>query len=106
MKKQTTKTDAAAIAGSNMLTADAFDLKRTTYQNGVSYKFDNRRVTVLKTDTGFGFQFRSIDPDYSPHAKCECIHGIVAQTSLSLSKEAAEIIMMSLAELMGFSICR
>lgn len=105
MNKQS-KIDAAAIAGSDMLAADAFDLKRTTYQNGVSYKFDNRRVTIIKTDTGFGFQFRSIDPDYTPHAKCECLHKVVAQTSLNLSKEAAEIIMMSLAELMGFSICR
>ena len=104
--KEPTQTTKTAIDANTKLAADAFDLKRTTYKNWISYKFDNRRVTVLKTDTGFGFQFRSIDPDYSPHAKCECIHGIVAQTSLSLSKEAAEIIMMSLAELMGFSICR
>ena len=88
------------------LAADAFDLKRTVYQNGISYKFDNRRVTVVKTYTGFGFMFRSIDHNYTPHAICECVHGKVAQTSINLSKEAAEIIMMSLAELMGFSICR
>lgn len=88
------------------LAADAFDLRRYVYPNGISYKFDNRRVTVATTQTGFMFEFRTIDHDYTPHAICDCVHGKLAITNVALSKEAAEIIMMSLAELMGFSICR
>jgi len=88
-----------------VLAADAFLLKRRNYKNAISYKFDNRRVTVGKKEDGFMFEFRTIDHDYTPHAICECVHGKLAITNFNISKEAAEIVMMSLAELMGFHIC-
>ena len=89
-----------------LLAADAYLIKRKTYSNAISCKFDNRRVTVIKKEDGFVFEFKAIDHNYTPHAHCECVRGKVALTVINLSKEAAEIVMFNLAELMGFSICR
>jgi hypothetical protein len=105
-ENKTTQTTEPAIAVEPVLAADAILLKRRDYKNAISYKFDNRRVTVGKKEDGFMFEFRTIDHNYTPHANCDCVHGKLAITNINLSKEAAEIVMMSLAELMGFHICR
>ena len=96
----------ANIADDRVLATDAFLLKRTTYSNAISFKFDNRRVTVAKEIDGWGLEFRCIDHEPTPHAICAHIHGRMALTRIKLSKEAAEIVMISLAEQMGFRICR
>ena len=104
-----TKNDSTMPEGNainTLLAADAYLIKRKTYNNAISCKFDNRRVTVIKQDNDFGFEFKAIDHDYTPHAHCECVRGKVAVTHINLSKEAAEIVMFNLAELMGFRICR
>lgn len=103
-KKNLSETEGNAI--NTLLAVDAYLIKRKTYNNAISCKFDNRRVTVIKQDDGFGFEFKTIDHDYTPHAHCECVRGKVAVTHLNLSKEAAEIVMFNLSELMGFRICR
>ena len=103
--KETSKTN-KAMQYEPVLAADAYLIKRKTYNNAISCKFDNRRVTVIKGDNEFGFEFKTIDHDYTPHAHCECVLGKVAITTMKLSKEAAEIVMFNLAELMGFRICR
>ena len=107
------QTTEPAIAVEPVLAADKFNIvaKKVIYINnpnitGFTYKFDNRRVTVAKNETGFIFEFRSMDKESTPHAICEHIHGKMALTRINLSKEASEIIMMSLAEQMGFHICR
>ena len=108
--KQTTET---AVTYEPRLAADKFVIKSSKIfdpnhpdTTGFTYKFDNRRVTVAKHKTGFIFEFRTIDKEPTPHATCEHIHGKMALTRINLSKEASEIIMMSLAEQMGFHICR
>ena len=108
--KQTTET---AVTYEPVLAADNFNIitKKVIDINNpnitwVTYKFDNRRVTVAKHKTGFIFEFRSIDKEPTPHATCEHIHGKMALTRINLSREASEIIMMSLAEQLGFHICR
>lgn len=84
-----------------------FKVHRTTYNNGISYKFDNRRATIInRGDDGFGFEFKSIDHNYTPHAMCECEKGKVAVTKLNLTKEASEIVLFALAEMMGFDVCK
>lgn len=103
-KKVSKKQKGNAI--NTLLAAHAFKIKKTIYNDAISCKFDNRRVTVIKQDNGFGFEFKAIDHDYTPHAHCECVRGKVAVTYINLSKEAAEIVMLNLAELMGFRICR
>jgi len=96
-----------------ILASDSFLLKGTRYPNAISTKFDNRRVTVIKLDDGFGVEFRSIPKDSdSIKAKSRIIlgvtskivHGKMLVTQLKLTKEAAEILMLSLADQMGFKI--
>jgi len=106
MKQELNQTDARGNELTPVLAADAYNIKRTTFNNAISCKFDNRRVTVIKHDNGYSFEFRAIDHNYTPHAHCECIKGKLALTAINLSKEASEIIMFSLAEHMGFRICR
>lgn len=79
-------------------------INRTNYRNGISTKFDNRRVTVVKIDEGWILEFRSMDNEPKPHALCRHVHGKMAITGLILSNEAAELLMRSLAELMGHEI--
>ena len=90
----------------NNLAANSFKLIRKTYPNGISVKFDNRRVTTIKLDDGFGIEFRSIDYTPTPHVVCEHLRGKIAVTRLKLSKEATEIMIINLAEQMGFQICK
>jgi hypothetical protein len=106
IENETSQITEPAITVKPVLAVDAILLKRRDYKNAISYKFDNRRVTVGKKEDGFIFEFRTIDHNYTPHANCDCIHGKLAITNINLSKEAAEIVMMSLAELMSFHICR
>lgn len=83
------------------LACRGFQIKKTIYEDGISCKFDNRRVTVLEEDDGFLFEFRNIDYDYSPPAKCFLVKGKMAVTEMRLTREAAEILMINLAELTG-----
>lgn len=105
INKETSKTD-KDMQYKPILASDAYLIKREIYNNAISCKFDNRRVTVIKHDDGFEFEFTVIDHDYTPHAFCKCVHGKVAVTYINISKESAEILMFNLAELMGFRICR
>lgn len=81
-------------------------LKVKTYTDAISVKFDNRRVTVVELPDGYGFEFRMIDKDSKPHAHCEHIHGRMALTRVKLSKEASEVLLISLAQQMGFEIIK
>lgn len=90
----------------SVLLTDSPSFKRTIYPNAISTKFKNKRVTVIKEIDGYGLEFRTIDHEPTPHAICLHIHGRMALTRIKLSKEAAEIVMMNLAEQMGFHICR
>ena len=88
------------------LKAESFNVRKTTYLNAESYKFDNRRITVTQLADGFGLEFRIIDTDPSPHVISEHLRGKIALTRLKLSQEAAEIVMISLAEQMGYTLCK
>lgn len=81
-----------------------YQIRRTKHRNGISIKFDNRRITVVKIEEGWILEFRSMDNEPKPHALCRHVHGRVAITGLKLSNEAAEMLMRSLAELMGKEI--
>ena len=88
------------------LSINKYEVKRTIYKNAISSKFDNRRITIIKRDDDFIFEFRIIDHNNKPHALCEFVRNKLAITTIINSKEAAEIIMFNLAELMGFHICK
>ena len=78
--------------------------KTTTYRNAISTKFDNRRVTVVKDGDGYTIEFRKIDRDFMPHQLCELVHGKLAITTINLSKEAAEVLMVQLADMIGVDV--
>lgn len=85
--------------------SDSFKIRKTVYRNGQSFKFDNRRMTIQRFDTGFGLDFRIVDTDPVPHVVTEHLRSKVHVTRLKLSQESAEILMFSLAEQMGLCIC-
>lgn len=83
------------------------DVRVTHYANAISYKFDNRRVTVSNNENGgIGLEFRCIDHNYTPHTVNECIHGKIALTYLNLSHEASELLMIGLAERLGYKLIK
>jgi hypothetical protein len=81
-------------------------VKRTEYKNGISCKFDNRRVTVVKMGGEYIFEFKVADGDPVPHAVCRFDRGKVAVTAFKLSPESSEMMMRSLAELMGYAVIK
>lgn len=93
---------------SNSLALDSFNVRQTNYENGVSYKFDNRRVTIWKEEDEcvFGFEFRTMDRDPKPKSICNHLRGKMAVTTIKLSQEAAELVMLSLAKQMGFKVVK
>lgn len=89
------------------LAIDKYQVRTSRYKNAISHKLPNRRVTVIENSVGgFGFEFKSIDYDYTPHAICRCDKGKVAVTYINISVEAAELIMLSIAELIGVEVIR
>lgn len=83
------------------------DVRVTTYKNAISYKLNNRRVTVIDHPDGvIGLEFRNIDHNYTPHTINECIHGIMARTYLELSGEASEVLLHGLADRLGYKILK
>ena len=86
---------------------NVFNVRQTNYKNGISYKFDNRRVTVWKEeDNKWGFEFRSMNNVQNPRVSSKTIRGKVAVTAIRLSQEAAELVMLSLAEQMGYKVVK
>jgi len=85
------------------LKADQFDITRLNVKNGIGLKFDNRRVIVIKKETGFLFHFKTLDFDDKPNAICEHKRGI-SMTTIKLSQESSEMIMLILAEMLGFRV--
>ena len=77
---------------------------KTVYPNAVSYKYENRRFTVINSDENFLFEFKVVDGSLSPRAFCTTERDKVAVTRIRLTKEAAEILLLSLAEIMGFEV--
>lgn len=88
------------------LKINSFKVRVTNYNNGISTKFDNRRVTVVKQEDSFLFEFRSIDNDFTPHALSICVRGKMAVTTIGITHEAAEVVMLNLAKMMGFKVVK
>lgn len=81
-------------------------VKTTHYPNAISYKFDNRRVTVSDIPTGTALEFRTIDHNYAPHTINQCIRGKMALTYLELSNEASELLLRGLANRLGYNLTK
>ena len=89
----------------NDLKINSLKVKRQKFSDAISYKFDNRRVTVIALDDGFGFEFRTIDEENTRRS----IHirkMNMTLTGFTLTQESSEALLFLLAESMGFKIVK
>ena len=89
------------------LAIDNFNVRRKDFKDATSFKFDNRRVTLVDkpNDKGFVLEFRCIDKEKRVKARHDTRLNMVI-TQISVSKEASELLMFGLAERLGFKIVK
>ena len=89
------------------LTIDNFNVRRKDFKDAISFKFDNRRITLVDrpNDKGFVLEFRCIDKEKRVKALHDTKLNMVI-TQLAISKEASELLMYGLAERLGFKIVK
>ncbi|MBT3206932.1 MAG: hypothetical protein HN704_18300 [Bacteroidetes bacterium] len=75
-------------------------IRHTVYTNGISSKLHNRRVTVIKEGDGFHIEFQIIDHNYKPRIISRLVRGKINVSSFNLSREAAEVLIIDLAEML------
>ena len=91
----------------NNLSIDNFKVRRKDFKDAISFKFDNRRVSVIdrKDKNGFVLEFRCIDKEKRVKALHDTRLNMVI-TQLAISKEASELLMFGLSERLGFKIVK
>jgi len=79
-----------------------YNVKRFIYPDGMKLRFDNRSVAVCDTNTNsLMIQFRKIkgsDEEFSSCTISELIRGKMVVTTLCISQESAEALMLLLQE--------
>ena len=92
------------IMGKKELAIDKFHVIKTVATNGVSYKYDNRRVKVFNADNKTVIQFKKlVDKDFLITQPIE-VNGRVCTVTFSLTPEATEILLFALADVVGVRI--
>jgi len=77
-------------------------IRKTVYKNGISYKLNNRRVTVIEEENGaIQVHFYIVDENPNPSALCERIRGKVSKTAIRLTREGAKVLAAALIELLN-----
>jgi hypothetical protein len=72
------------------------------YKNGVVNKFNNKRVIVMEVDDGYGVEFQRLDNNFNNnYVYTEYIKHKLVKTKFTITKESAEVLMLSLAALLG-----
>ncbi len=74
------------------------------FKNAMFFKFDNRRVIIIKQKDNWVMIFKNFSTDPAPRALTEHIRGKIAHTAIRLTQESAEAVMIGLAEQMGLDI--
>ena len=83
---------------------DKYKVKGEKFKNGMTAKFDNRRVTVIKEKDGWFIQFRTMNKNHEKICfDSKIIHGCQV-SQIKLSQEAAEIMMIMLAKQINLKI--
>lgn len=73
-------------------------IKKQTYKNAISYKGDNRRVTVINDDDSFELDFRIVDGDTTiPRAESYLLKNKMVVTKIKISKEAGAMLLDALS---------
>ena len=92
------------------LEIDKYKPRTTRYNNAVVSKFDNRRCSVIyRTQTRLVLEFKRLaqaddDIEAIRSQSIELVKGKIIETRVGLTKETAEVIMLSLAELLGYQV--
>ena len=73
--------------------------KMTTYPNATRTKWHNKSVMVFERDGKFWIEFRYADEKADePACRHRCLRGKVRQTTIHLSQDAIEYLMMTYIE--------
>ena len=92
------------------LEIDKYKPRTTRYNNAIVAKFDNRRCTVFNKKNGnFVLEFKRLsksddDIEAIRAQSIELVKGKIIETRVGLTKETAEVVMLSLAELLGYQV--
>ena len=89
---------------SKELFSNKFNKEKRIFKNAITWKFDNRRVSVVKTENGIGLQFKTLSSNPEPCVDIRFDKKILHTTSLNISNEASELLLFSLAEIQGFCV--
>lgn len=91
--------------GEKNMAIDNYELRQTSYANAVSVKYDNRRLTLInRGEEGFGIEIRKFSADPTPVAMTKHIKGKMHLTMFNMTQESAELLMLMLAEQLGYAI--
>lgn len=83
---------------------DKYKIKGEKYKDGLTAKFDNRRVSVIKKGKEFIIEFMIMNKENEKILfDSKNIHGCQV-SAMKLSKEASEIMIIMLAELMDLKV--
>ena len=87
------------------LAIEKFHVIKTVAPNGVSYKYDNRRVKVFNVGSRTIVQFKKlVDKDYLPLSQPMEVNGRVLTSTFSLTPEATEILLFALADILNVKL--
>ena len=92
----------------NMETAlSKYKIRPRFHPNAISTKFDNRRVTVGLRDNGeYLLEFRKYSLEEIKTVVTAHVKNKMMVTAMAMTKETAECVLYSLAELMGYAVIK
>jgi hypothetical protein len=84
----------------------ARNVRAKEYSNASSIRYNNARVSVLSKPDCYILQCRIIDHDSANHKSSDvCVlHGKLVQTSIKMSYEGAEALLLTLANELGYIV--
>ena len=82
------------------------NLSAKKYTNGISVKFDNRRITTWQKENTIGIEFRIISPDPKPTYDYVLLRKKLHILNIGLSPEGAEVLLLALADTLGFNVTK
>lgn len=75
-------------------------MKEIIYQNGIEYKYDNKRTAVALLDDGsIAIRFKKLSKDHRPHS-IHIVKKDVVETGLVISDEAAMCLINGLTKML------
>ena len=85
---------------------EKYTVKKIIHPNGVVFKFDNRRVAVVKSGNSFYIESTIMTDKLEPRAAHTVLKNKAVVTTLKFSQESTELLMVGIAEMLGYEICK